>query len=689
MAGPNALPHVRVPLIPQPSEESLSDKDSVNDLKGRNDALRQQQKTVRDEIRNRILRMKGKLATTKAELKRTPPADVDRTARLQRRRAKLQRLINELTAIPNGPSGTSHWIQQRFFPHLRKISVGARRNAIALSPDRRQDFDALLENIKPDTRLNSTLDSDSSEQMTKETTAPADSALPEKGKAPLREPALQILPLYEENIPPAIEDIAASVTDASSDLGSASNDTIARTEEYYEQFFQIRDSNDISASELDTAAQVAAVVRFGYSGKKLSDVQAEVLGDFGIHSDWREVKLPDDVHQQVLEICPKKLDDGRYYDPDSAMMIYIARNSRTGQIMLANPGTTAGVYKGGALRRVLWNRSESRTQWIGTNIPSLQGQVPDSYKKAAQLAAVLKNWCEQEGRELILAGHSKGAAELGYAALDQNLKAFCFSAPAFGLGILSAFSPEKLATAKKYIKLIFIDGDPVSSHFLNGPTRLTSLLQKAIPFGSTAYVGDAYIVPPSDKVVGFRDPTGLYLHENAYKILAAAAERHKDARQIAKLIEQESAALKTGNWGTGNLRPPAQALGINEDILINASHGLQSRLPGSGQFENVLMGTHKDKATTYLYTVDERGVNVVLEKTPFRTARGNVVHSNISSQASIGGEIWFGPNNTVTINAGSGRFGDRAGITVQQWEATVELWESLGYKVNAVPFGSR
>lgn len=59
-----------------------------------------------------------------------------------------------------------------------------------------------------------------------------------------------------------------------------------------------------------------------------------------------------------------------------------------------------------------------------------------------------------------------------------------------------------------------------------------------------------------------------------------------------------------------------------------------------------------------LNPIDDRGVNMALEKTPFPTKRENIVHSNISDQAYIGGEAWFGPNKTVTINAGSGRFGD-------------------------------
>jgi hypothetical protein len=42
------------------------------------------------------------------------------------------------------------------------------------------------------------------------------------------------------------------------------------------------------------------------------------------------------------------------------------------------------------------------------------------------------------------------------------------------------------------------------------------------------------------------------------------------------------------------------------------------------------------------------------------------VHTNLSSRAAIGGEAWLGEGNKVTINAGSGRFGDGAGITPVQ-----------------------
>jgi len=137
----------------------------------------------------------------------------------------------------------------------------------------------------------------------------------------------------------------------------------------------------------------------------------------------------------------------------------------------------------------------------------------------------------------------------------------------------------------------------------------------------------------------------------------------------------------------GELRPPARPLLEGEDVLIGSAQGLQSRT--SGTFDNVVQGTHGDRATTYLYTVDDRGVNIALENTPAGTPRGNIVHTNLSDRAAIGGEAWFGPNNTVTINAGSGRFGDGAGITQQQWDNTVRYWEGLGYTVNPIPIGSR
>ncbi|MFC5373275.1 LysM peptidoglycan-binding domain-containing protein [Brevundimonas faecalis] len=181
----------------------------------------------------------------------------------------------------------------------------------------------------------------------------------------------------------------------------------------------------------------------------------------------------------------------------------------------------------------------------------------------------------------------------------------------------------------------------------------------------------------------------------AFKGAAPVASRSAGAGVVSRSAQYveptafklASTAEQLSNWGTGPLRNSARPLLTNEGVLIDASHGLQSRT--SGLFDSVTLGKHGNAETKYLYTIDDRGVNLALESTPFPTPRGNIVHTNISSKASIGGEAWFGPNNSVTINAGSGRFGDGAGVNQSQWNATVKLWESLGYKVNPIPFGNR
>ena len=81
-------------------------------------------------------------------------------------------------------------------------------------------------------------------------------------------------------------------------------------------------------------------------------------------------------------------------------------------------------------------------------------------------------------------------------------------------------------------------------------------------------------------------------------------------------------SVDTTFCGTGPLRLPARTVGVNEGVLIDSSYGLQSRAPASGPFSNVQTGEHGDLATKYLYTVDERGVNIVLEQTPFPTREG-------------------------------------------------------------------
>jgi hypothetical protein len=137
----------------------------------------------------------------------------------------------------------------------------------------------------------------------------------------------------------------------------------------------------------------------------------------------------------------------------------------------------------------------------------------------------------------------------------------------------------------------------------------------------------------------------------------------------------------------GEMRPPAKDLERNENVPIGSKEGLQSRKQGF--FEHVTMGKPGDKETRYLWTIDKRGINCALARTPFPTPRGHITHTNISPMACFAGEAWFTAERKVTINAHSGRFGDKADATETQYEAAAQYWERLGYVVTAIPLGQR
>ena len=159
-------------------------------------------------------------------------------------------------------------------------------------------------------------------------------------------------------------------------------------------------------------------------------------------------------------------------------------------------------------------------------------------------------------------------------------------------------------------------------------------------------------------------------------LLFLSACSHSEPRPEAELM----AAM-------GELKPPAKDLQANEDVPIGENEGLQSRR--DHRFENVELGKHRDKETKYLWTLDDRGINCALERTPFPTPRGHITHTNLSSKARFAGEAWFTGPESVMINGHSGRFGDRAQATKAQYEAAIEYWERLGYKVSAVPLGRK
>jgi len=159
------------------------------------------------------------------------------------------------------------------------------------------------------------------------------------------------------------------------------------------------------------------------------------------------------------------------------------------------------------------------------------------------------------------------------------------------------------------------------------------------PFVAIAADGKVYDISRAGVKTDGHWTTSLYQHND--QMIRYGDQQEKgpspDAIWAAAGLGGVRQTPGVGNWGTGPLRASARAVGKNEHILIDASHGLQSRTPGAGPFENIQTGTRPDAATKYLWTVDERGVNLAREKTPFPTERGNIVHTNLSEKASIGG----------------------------------------------------
>ncbi|MBC9914060.1 RHS repeat domain-containing protein [Chitinophaga varians] len=133
----------------------------------------------------------------------------------------------------------------------------------------------------------------------------------------------------------------------------------------------------------------------------------------------------------------------------------------------------------------------------------------------------------------------------------------------------------------------------------------------------------------------------------------------------------------------GSLKSPAREILPGEDIPLQA--GKQNRSFFSEKFSDINTGAYGDQSTKYIWTIDDGGINIGYENTPIG---GNSVikHTNLSPKAYSGGEAWFTDSKTVHINAWSGRFGAGAKMTTEQYNASIDGWKSLGYKVVAEPY---
>jgi hypothetical protein len=109
-------------------------------------------------------------------------------------------------------------------------------------------------------------------------------------------------------------------------------------------------------------------------------------------------------------------------------------------------------------------------------------------------------------------------------------------------------------------------------------------------------------------------------------------------------------------WGIGRLDFPIKTEAM-DDFDTHRELNVKSFLPGDAAPKNVRKSAYDTRPFKYLWTLDQKGLNVVREMLRFKSSRGIVLHSKVSPMAVVGGEAWFCPKeNAVYINFCSGRY---------------------------------
>ena len=148
------------------------------------------------------------------------------------------------------------------------------------------------------------------------------------------------------------------------------------------------------------------------------------------------------------------------------------------------------------------------------------------------------------------------------------------------------------------------------------------------------------------------------------------------ANGVDNLVSSIKARLTT-------LKNPARPILEGEGIpLVN---GKFSKELGTNKFDNIITGNYGEASKKYIWTIDDNGINIGLEQTSIGS-NSVIKHTNLSTKAYSGGEVWFTDIETVHVNAWSGRFGAGANMTKIEWEASIDAWKSLGYKVVIEPY---
>lgn len=295
----------------------------------------------------------------------------------------------------------------------------------------------------------------------------------------------------------------------------------------FDHYFQINEQLPLGA-DLEKMLLHAAFAQTVYAGDLQGNLEVPApLLKKGLPQSWETMNVPSALRDSFNNVCPdiELLPDGRFYDPDSGLVMQIFENQETKQVALAFGGTSSGEKKGPLMTRLFSNPWITARQWRAnltnaTGISVTGVSVPDSYDMAADIAAVLNRYLKtNRGNEwrVSLTGHSKGAAEAAYASLMNELPAVCFGTPQLGKYVLETATPKQLEAGLRNIRHYFVEGDLAPK---------VGDIVAPVMGRMQAHVGTGYWMKPTSEA-GNGPLKALWCHELFFRSALEEAVRQK------------------------------------------------------------------------------------------------------------------------------------------------------------------
>lgn len=88
---------------------------------------------------------------------------------------------------------------------------------------------------------------------------------------------------------------------------------------------------------------------------------------------------------------------------------------------------------------------------------------------------------------------------------------------------------------------------------------------------------------------------------------------------------------------------------------------------------------------THIWVIDSVGVPYILDQPVDKLGGKLPKHTNLAAEAHVGGELWFGDSDKITISGGSGRFPARS---PEELEAAVRVFEAFEYSTRSLGWDS-